>query len=105
MRTYKYEALDTTGREVKDSISAMSEEEAQQKIKQMGYFVNRIGETSDAKKLRDEGADPMSLYISPLAFLRSMGAILWTSFRHPFKTTEVDLSTGQVVRHYQMKGP
>ena len=33
MPTYKFEALDTTGGEVKDSIQAMSEEEAQQKIK------------------------------------------------------------------------
>jgi type IV pilus assembly protein PilC len=50
MPTYKFEALDTTGGEVKDSVSALSEEEAQQKIKQMGYFVTKIIEVADGKK-------------------------------------------------------
>jgi type IV pilus assembly protein PilC len=50
MPTYKFEALDTTGGEVKDSINAPSEEEAQQKIKQMGYFVTKITEMADGKK-------------------------------------------------------
>src|SRR5918911_1304650 len=35
MPTYKYEAMDTSGTEVKDSVEATSEEEAQQKIRQM----------------------------------------------------------------------
>ena len=38
MPTFKFEAMDTTGSEVKDQVEAPSEEEAQQKIKQMGYF-------------------------------------------------------------------
>src|SRR5204863_9233962 len=42
MATYKFEAMDTTGSEVKDSIDATNEEEAQQKIKQMGYFVTKL---------------------------------------------------------------
>src|SRR5947209_8494869 len=50
MPTYKFEALDTTGSEVKQSVSAMNEEEAQQKIKQMGYFVTKITEVADGKK-------------------------------------------------------
>ncbi len=50
MPSYKFEALDTTGGEVKDSINALSEEEAQQKIKQMGYFVTKITEVADGKK-------------------------------------------------------
>src|SRR5438876_7940485 len=50
MPTYKFEALDTTGGEVKDYVSALSEEEAQQKIKQMGYFVTKIIEVADTKK-------------------------------------------------------
>src|SRR5207253_5824726 len=50
MPTYKFEALDTTGGEVKDSVNALSEEEAQQKIKQMGYFVTKIIEVADTKK-------------------------------------------------------
>src|SRR6516162_3884020 len=50
MPTYKYEAMDTSGGEVKDSVEAMSEEEAQQKIKQMGYFVTKITEVAGSKK-------------------------------------------------------
>jgi type IV pilus assembly protein PilC len=50
MPTYKYEAMDTSGGEVKDSIEATSEEEAQQKIKQMGYFVTKITEVTGTRK-------------------------------------------------------
>jgi type IV pilus assembly protein PilC len=50
MPTYKFEAMDTTGSEVKDSVEALSEDEAQQKIKQMGYFVTKITEVATGKK-------------------------------------------------------
>src|SRR2546430_5160514 len=50
MPTYKFEAMDTTGAEVKDSVDASSEEEAQQKIRQMGYFVTKITESTTGKK-------------------------------------------------------
>src|SRR5262249_5244477 len=46
MATFKFEAMDSTGSEVKDQIEAASEEEAQQKIKQMGYFVTKIAESA-----------------------------------------------------------
>jgi type IV pilus assembly protein PilC len=50
MPTYQYEAMDTTGGEVKDTIDAVSEEEAQQKIRSMGYFVTRLTEIAGKKK-------------------------------------------------------
>jgi type IV pilus assembly protein PilC len=50
MPTFKYEAMDTSGGEVKDSIEATNEEEAQQKIKQLGYFVTKITLVASAKK-------------------------------------------------------
>src|SRR5216683_1930820 len=50
MPTFKYEAMDTSGGEVKDSVEAASEEEAQQKIRQMGYFVTKITQVAGAKK-------------------------------------------------------
>src|SRR5438552_1674255 len=50
MPTFKFEAMDTTGSEVKDSIDAVNEEEAQQKIKQMGYFVTKLTASTVAKK-------------------------------------------------------
>src|SRR3954469_25542166 len=56
MPTYKYEAMDTSGGEVKDSVDAASEEEAQQKIRQMGYFVTKITEQAGAKKGKKKAA-------------------------------------------------
>ena len=47
MPTYKYEALDTSGAEVKDSIEAANEEEASQKIKARGYFVTKLTATQE----------------------------------------------------------
>src|SRR4051794_28240355 len=56
MPTYKYEAMDTSGKEVKDTVDAANEEEATQKIKQMGYFVTKITEVASAKKGKKGGA-------------------------------------------------
>lgn len=55
MPTYKYEAMDTSGGEVKDSIDAGSEEEAQQKIRQLGYFVTRLTEVVKKKDGKGKG--------------------------------------------------
>src|SRR6266566_5311438 len=54
MPLFKFEAMDTTGSEVKDTVEAPSEEEAQQKIKQMGYFVTKITEVA-AKSKKGKG--------------------------------------------------
>jgi len=54
MPTYQYEAMDHTGREVKDAIDAATQEEAQQLIRQKGFFVTKISEK--AKKTRKTGA-------------------------------------------------
>ena len=42
MPTFQFEAMDASGQEIKDIIDAPNEEEAQQTIKQMGYFVTKI---------------------------------------------------------------
>src|SRR5437763_2715276 len=42
--------MDTAGAEVKDAVDATSEEEAQQKIRQMGYFVTKLVEVAGKKK-------------------------------------------------------
>src|SRR5260370_22569115 len=55
MPTYKFEAMDTTGSEVKDAVEASNEEEAQQKIRQMGYFVTKLTEQLDKKKPGKKG--------------------------------------------------
>ena len=54
MPTFQYEAMDHTGREVKDSIDASTQEEAQQLIRQKGFFVTKISEK--AKKTRRTAA-------------------------------------------------
>ncbi|MGL4550700.1 MAG: type II secretion system F family protein [Gemmataceae bacterium] len=56
MPTYKYEAMDTSGGEVKDQVDATNEEEAQQKIRQMGYFVTKITELAGKKDKKKKGA-------------------------------------------------
>src|ERR1700759_5435684 len=50
MPTYQYEAMDHAGKEVKDSIDAASQEEAQQLIRQKGFFVTKISERAKASK-------------------------------------------------------
>jgi type IV pilus assembly protein PilC len=58
MPTYQYEAMDTTGGEVKDTVDAASEEEAQQKIRSMGYFVTRLTEIQKKGKKDKKKAGP-----------------------------------------------
>ncbi|QDV53235.1 type II secretion system F family protein [Gimesia fumaroli] len=50
MPVYQYEAMDNTGLEVKDTIEAPSEEEAQTLIKEKGFFVTKIAEKGRGKK-------------------------------------------------------
>src|SRR5438128_19565 len=55
MGLFKFEALDTTGGEVKDQVDAPNEEEAQQKIRQMGYFVTKLTEVDTGKAKKGKG--------------------------------------------------
>ena len=50
MPTFTYEAMDHTGKEVKDVIDASTQEEAQQLIRQKGFFVTKIAEKVGKKK-------------------------------------------------------
>ena len=50
MPTFQYEAMDNTGREVKDTIDASTQEEAQQLIRQKGFFVTKISERAKNAK-------------------------------------------------------
>ncbi|MFO1092497.1 MAG: type II secretion system F family protein [Planctomycetaceae bacterium] len=49
MPTYAYEAMDNTGLEVKDTIEAGSEAEAQTMIREKGFFVTKIAEKGRRK--------------------------------------------------------
>ncbi|MFN0198594.1 MAG: type II secretion system F family protein, partial [Planctomycetaceae bacterium] len=50
MPTYQYEAMDNKGLEVKDTIEANSEADAQAKIKEKGFFPTRITEKGRTQK-------------------------------------------------------
>src|SRR6202023_729879 len=55
MATFKFEAMDTSGSEVKDSVDAPNEEEAQPKIKQRGHLVTKLAEVTTTKKKDKKG--------------------------------------------------
>ncbi|MDX2037384.1 MAG: type II secretion system F family protein [Isosphaeraceae bacterium] len=50
MPTFAYEAMDHSGKEVKDTIDAATQEEAQQLIRQKGFFVTKISERAKGAK-------------------------------------------------------
>ena len=50
MPTFQYEAMDSTGLEVKDTIEAPSEAEAQTMIREKGFYVTKIREKERRKK-------------------------------------------------------
>ncbi len=55
MATFQFEAMDSTGAEVKDTVEAASEDEAQAQIRKMGYFVTKItAKTKKQKKAADK---------------------------------------------------
>ncbi len=49
MPQYKFEAIDPTGKEIKDIIEAATEDDAQATIRQMGYHVTRIAQYKERK--------------------------------------------------------
>ncbi|HMP05783.1 MAG TPA: type II secretion system F family protein [Lacipirellulaceae bacterium] len=56
MPTFQFEAMDSTGAEIKDVIEAATEEDAQATIRQMGYFVTKISVKKSRKKAESTGA-------------------------------------------------
>jgi len=71
---YKFEAMDTTGTEVKDDVEANSEEEAQKFIKEMGFAVTKLGE---GKEIEDEngGSQTRRSQTSDTALPAMMGIV------------------------------
>ena len=55
MPVFQYEAMDNTGLEIKETIEAPSEQEAQQLIRDKGFFVTKISEKTARKKKEDKG--------------------------------------------------
>ena len=55
MPTFQFEAMDSTGAEIKDVIDAATEEDAQATIRQMGYFVTKISVKKARKQAEAAG--------------------------------------------------
>jgi len=45
----------------------------------------------------DDSQEVEVVRVSPMAYLKSMLAIAWACFRHPFSTTRIDLATGKLI--------
>jgi len=58
MPVFQYEAMDNTGLEIKETIEAPSEAEAQQAIREKGFFVTKITEKTARKKKETKAKDP-----------------------------------------------
>ena len=54
MPVFQYEAMDNTGLEVKDTIEAPTEQDAQALIREKGFYVTKI--TEKTKKKKKDGA-------------------------------------------------
>jgi type IV pilus assembly protein PilC len=55
MPVFQYEAMDNTGLEIKETIEAPSEQDAQQMIREKGFFVTKISEKTARKKKDEKG--------------------------------------------------
>ena len=62
MPTFQFEAMDPQGQEIRDVIEANTQDEAQDTIREMGYFVTRITQQKAAKA---KGDSSCLLYTSP----------------------------------------
>lgn len=60
MPVFQYEAMDSTGLEVKDTIEAPSESDAQTMIREKGFYVTKIREKERKKKSKAAGGDDKS---------------------------------------------
>jgi hypothetical protein len=59
MPKYQFEAMDSTGHEIRDFIEAPSQEEAQKTIRDMGYFVAKLSESE--KPIDQENLNSMRI--------------------------------------------
>jgi type IV pilus assembly protein PilC len=88
MATFKFEAMDSAGSEVKDTIDAGSEEEAQQKIKQLGYFVTKITESAAKGAKGKKGAKGGPRKKAKVITIGGVGAKELCTFTRQFSTLQ-----------------
>jgi len=56
MPTFAFEAMNSSGQEVKDEVEASDSQEAIAKIRQKGYFPTKVREKAGKKKVNKKGA-------------------------------------------------
>ncbi len=63
-------------------------------VKQMA--VREVLQSPELPAQPESAMNPQIFYYSPLRYLRTILAIAWSAFTHPFSSTVIDLATGQV---------
>ena len=58
MPVFKYEALNSSGQEIKDEIEAPSKEEAVSRVRGLGYFPTKVVEKADRRQTAATRAGP-----------------------------------------------
>jgi hypothetical protein len=53
-----------------------------------------------SRTLTSKQERPTVVRVGLVAYARSMWNLFWSALIHPTKTTEIDLMTGRVVRHF-----
>ena len=56
MPTFAFEAMNSSGQEVKDEVEASDSQEAIAKIRQKGYFPTKVREKAGKKSVKKKGA-------------------------------------------------
>jgi type II secretory pathway component PulF len=76
MPSYKFEAMDATGMEIRDEVDAENQEAAMAQIRQMGYFVTKIN-PKDRKPLlvRAKKVSPLITFAGRVSLLRLAGVL------------------------------
>lgn len=81
MPVFQYEAMDATGLEVKDTIEAPSEGEAQTMIREKGFYVTKIREKERKKKSKPSAEQKKNAKKKTFAFGKVKGKLLTTFTR------------------------
>ena len=89
-RTYRYEAMNSSGQEVKDTVTAATTEEAIAKIRQKGYFPTKVREdVTEVVDPEQEDAAPLNQGVIESLYNRIMGT------EKRYSTAKVDQFVGR----------
>ena len=79
-------------------LKSQTQEGSEMAVQEKAWPVAAVNQKGEA------AMESATFHYSPLVFLRTMFAIAWSAFRHPFSTTEIDLVTGKIVERAGEKG-